>query len=289
MAKPIWDTLTIVGVGLLGGSIGLAARQRGLVRRVVGWGRRAETLREALDLGVIDEADSSLTAALSSASLVVVCTPVAAVAEYVELALRAAPDDALVTDVGSTKAGIVAEVDRRLAQPADAQRRARFVASHPLAGSERAGVRFSSPDLFANRTVVMTPSGVEAPEHLDSVETLWRSLGSRVVRQTPSAHDQAVAAISHVPHLAASALAAATPMEWLELVATGWLDTTRVAAGDVELWRQILAANRLPVLESLDRYLAALHACRDALAQGDDLELVRWLQRGKQVRDAVGN
>jgi len=289
MATPTWDTLTLLGVGLLGGSIGLAARQRGIVRRVVGYGRRPESLESARKLGAIDEWSTELDAAVGPANLVIVCTPIESVAQYVCQTLERIGPDALVTDVGSTKAGIVAEVARRLGAPADAARRARFIPSHPLAGGERAGVQFSQADLFEGRTVIVTPSGEETATHRVAVQSFWRSLGARVVEQTPVEHDQIVAAISHVPHLAASALAASTPAPTLPFAAAGWMDTTRVAAGDVELWRQIFAANRANVIESLDAFIQALVACREALQRGDDDTLVHWLQAGKRNRDAVGN
>lgn len=289
MATPTWDTLTLVGVGLLGGSIGLAARQRRLARRIIGWGRRTESLAEAQRHGAIDQGTTDLPEAVANANLVVVCTPVELVAEHVCRVLEHLPAHGLVTDVGSTKAGIVADVEKRLDAKDLSARRGRFVPSHPLAGGERAGVQFAQADLFERRTVIVTPTGAETAADRTAVVDFWKALGGRVVEQSPDQHDQVVAAISHVPHLAASALAAATPTSWLSFVGMGWLDTTRVASGDVELWRQIFAANRHNVITSLDAFQQALAACRQALEQGDDELLVHWLQAGKRNRDAVGN
>jgi prephenate dehydrogenase len=240
-------------------------------------------------MGAIDSAVVDLPEAVARASLVVICTPVESVPQYVELSLRHAPDAGLVTDVGSTKAGIVTEVARRLSGPDESRRHGRFVGSHPLAGSQRAGVEHAQADLFEGRTVIVTPTGLEPAEHVDAIQGFWESLGAKAIRHSPAVHDQAVAAISHLPHLAAAALAAATPAQWLSLAATGWLDTTRVASGDVEMWRQIFAANRACVLQSFDQFLQVLGHCREALERGDDRELVRWLLVGKKVHDAVGD
>lgn len=286
MGSPAWDTLTVVGVGLLGGSIGMAARERGIARRVVGWGRSPATLDLARSLGAIDVAEPDFARAVGSASLIVVCTPVERVAEQACEALRLAPPDALVTDVGSTKAEILSRIDGRLG---DSPLRRRFIGSHPIAGSERTGVQAASADLFVGRTAIVTPTGVEADSEVARIEQFWQSLGAKTTRQSPAEHDRAFAALSHLPHLAAAALAAATPEALLPLAGSGWRDTTRVALGDVELWRQIFASNRAELLGALDRYLETLAACRRALAAADDAELVRWLTIGRDFRNAVGN
>lgn len=283
MATPNWDTLTILGVGLLGGSIGLAARKYGVVRRVIGWGRRPATLESALQLGAIDEGVLDLEAAVREAQLVVVCTPVETVAGMVLQSLRHMPSDAFITDVGSTKRGIV---DQVFAANRDAGVDwTRFIPSHPLAGSERSGVEHAKAELFQDKTVIVTPTGCESSAGRVAVSKFWRALGARVCEQSPDQHDRTVSAISHLPHLIASLLAALTPDDALPFVASGWLDTTRIAAGDVELWRQIFAENRRHVGESLDEFIRVLTTCRDALRQGDDRELTRWLDEGKRKRE----
>ena len=282
-----WDTVAIVGVGLIGGSIGLALQQRGLARRVVGIGRNAERLKKAAELGAITEWTTRIQAGVAKAELVVVCTPVELIVEQVCQVAEACPGGATITDVGSTKLQIVSELDRRLGDAA--RRDVGFVGSHPMAGSERSGVEYSQADLFENRVTIVTPSESTCPEKRQAVEQFWRSLGSRVLRRSPADHDRAVAAVSHLPHLVASALAAATPANSRSLVGGGWLDTTRVAAGDVELWRQILWDNRCYVLSSLDRFEKVLASFRDALLRDDPSRLVELLTAGKQNREAVGN
>ncbi|MEX2559334.1 MAG: prephenate dehydrogenase/arogenate dehydrogenase family protein, partial [Pirellulales bacterium] len=190
---------------------------------------------------------------------------------------------ALITDVGSTKAEIVAALDGALS------REVRFLGSHPLAGSEKSGPAAAAADLFVDRTVVVTPTRATRKEDLAALEAFWTALGARVIRMSPEAHDRALAATSHLPHLAASALAACTPQGDLGLTASGWVDTTRVAAGDPELWQQIFMSNRANVLTALARYEKVLDSLRRCLEQGNKRKLTAILQEGKQKRDALAS
>lgn len=278
-----WNQVAIIGVGLLGGSVGLALRERGLAKHVVGIGRRQASLKKAKQIGAVDSTTTDVARGVKGAAHVVVCTPVEQIAEFVRLAAKSCDEGALITDVGSTKESIVAELGNKL------ERQVAFIGSHPLAGSEKAGVEFARADLFAGRVTVVTPTRQTKAEHYAAIAKLWESLGARVVRMTPAAHDAAVAATSHVPHLLASALAAATPEELLPLTAGGWLDTTRVAGGDAELWRQIFSGNRLHVLKSLAKFEKVLTSFRKALEQDDQGQLLRLLEAGKKTRDSVGS
>jgi prephenate dehydrogenase len=250
---------------------------------VVGIGRRESTLAKAVQRGAITEATTDLATGVSQAEFIVVCTPVCHIVEQVRAAAEHAPPGAILTDAGSTKGEIVAALDGEL------PRGAGFVGSHPMAGSEKAGPEFAEEDLFEDRVTIVTPTANTPHAALSAVEQFWQSLGARTVRMAPQEHDAAVAAVSHVPHVAAAALAAVTPEELLPLVGGGWCDTTRVAAGDVELWRQILTENRGHVLRALAEFEKTLASFREALARGDDAALVRLLEQGKLRRDAVGN
>lgn len=290
-ATPKWDTIAILGVGLIGGSIGLALRQRGLCRRIVGVGRRTSTLTAARRHGAIDAATTQIARGVGEAQLVVVCTPVEQVVGHVLEVMAHCPADTLITDVGSTKSSIVHGVESAVANArANGQAlQGRFVGSHPMAGSEKKGVRYASAELFVGRAVIVTPGPTTLPRDVATIERFWRALGGRVTQQLPEAHDAAVAAISHLPHLLASALAAMSPKEHLPLAAGGWRDTTRIAGGDAELWRQILLDNRHEVLKSLANFTTMLEQFRTALEQGDSPALSRLLELGKKIRDAVGN
>jgi prephenate dehydrogenase len=275
----LFGTLTIVGVGLIGGAIGLAAKKRGLAGRVVGVGRDASKLEHARRLGAIDDVCLSLAEAAASADALVFCTPVDRIAEQVDEAALHCRPETILTDAGSTKASIVAAVAGNV----------RFVGAHPLAGSEKKGVEYAHPDLFVNRWTVLTPTSHTPTDALASVQSLWQALGARVRLMTPEDHDRALALTSHLPHLLASALAGMLPEDWRELTATGFRDTTRVAAGDPEVWTPIFQHNRQAVLDALDQLDGRLQEFRKALLGNDVTMIDRYLAQAKKVRDALGS
>lgn len=286
MPKPPYRRVAVIGVGLIGGSVALALREKNLAKRVVGVVRSAERVQRVLDCGVVEEATADLESACGGADVVVVATPVGSIARTaLEAAQHAAPD-ALVTDGGSTKAGIVAQVEAHW--PTDGDGLA-FVGAHPLAGDTRTGPEAARADLFEGAVTVLTPSPQTPPDALRAAREFWESLGSTVVETTPERHDELVALSSHVPHVAAAAVAATTPEEALALAATGWADTTRVAAGSPTLWREILLANPTPIAGALRRLGKELEAYAAALDAGDGDTIERLLEEGRQRRDALGS
>lgn len=280
---PRWNTVAIVGVGLLGGSIGLGLRQRGLAKQVVGIGRRRATLDSARRLGAITASTTLLDRGVHDADVVVVCTPVEQVAAHVRAAADCCPRGCLLTDVGSTKGRIVSQLDGGL--PAGTC----FIGSHPLAGSEKRGVAAANGDLLVGRVVVLTPIRGTEPKARRAATTFWQSLGARVVEMTPAEHDAALAFTSHLPHAVAVALALAVPAADLALAAGGLRDTTRIAAGDAEIWTQILLDNRDNVAAALERFDASLADLREALTTADRRQLKRILTQAKRKRDALGS
>ena len=276
------DTLAIVGVGLIGGSAGLAARERGVARRVVGVGRSAASLDTARRRGAIDAGTSDLAAAARDADLVLFCTPVDRIAEQVRAAAAACRPGTLLTDAGSTKDAIVRALDGAL--PAHVA----FVGGHPLAGSEKRGPEHARADLFDGRVVVLTPTPRTDPGAIERVGAFWKRLGARVMLLGPQDHDDALAVTSHLPHLVAAALANTLPPHLHALAATGFRDTTRVAAGDPDLWAAIFGQNRGAVLHALAELADRLAAYRDALEHDDMRTLRELLVQAKAVRDALG-
>ncbi len=277
-----WDTVAILGVGLIGGSIGLGLRQRGLAERVVGIGRNPQRLETARRLGAVTSTTSHIEEGVSGADLVVICTPVERIVDQVRQVAAACPAGALITDAGSTKVAICRALRSGTGGAGV------FVGSHPMAGSEKSGVRHARAGLFENRVAIITPWDDSDGEAVERIADFWASLGCRVMRMRPEEHDATVAWISHVPHVVAAALAAATPAEHVPVAAGGWRDTTRVAGANPELWQQILTQNQHHVLKSLDKFEKVLAAFREALDAGDSSKLEQLLQAGKQNRDALG-
>jgi cyclohexadieny/prephenate dehydrogenase len=279
----ILRTLTIVGVGLIGGSIALAARARGVAGRIVGVGPRSLQLENALQHGMIDACYPELGPAVGDADAVVVCTPVDHIADQVVEIAGCARSDTLITDVGSTKAFIVNSLIGRL--PGGA----RFVGGHPLAGSEKSGLQFADARLFEGRLVVLTPSDHFHPDAVAAVTEFWKGLGARVKEMTPEDHDRAVAITSHLPHLVAAALAGMLPADLRELVASGFRDTTRVAGGDPCLWTAIFQQNEAALRQTLDKFQLALGRCFNDGDRLDMSHLQKLLAEGKRNRDALGS
>jgi cyclohexadieny/prephenate dehydrogenase len=277
------NVLTIVGVGLIGGSIGLAAKQRGLVRTVRGLGRQQSSLQRALTAGAIDEGRLDPAAALAGADLVIFCTPVDQIAGQIVRFAELCKPGALLTDAGSTKGKIVADVEASLPE------QVHFVGSHPLAGSEKRGPDFADAELFEGRWTVLTPTPRTNAEALAKVKAFWMALGSRVRTMTPADHDRARALTSHVPHLVAAALAGSLTPELYDLAASGFRDTTRIAAGDPGLWTAIFAHNRDAVLVALTEVEAKLQEFRQAVTAQDWAALQQLLSQAKKVRDALGS
>jgi prephenate dehydrogenase len=281
--RPRFETLAIVGVGLIGGSIGLAARRFGAARHIIGVGRRQASLDEALAVGAIDEACLAPEDAGPRANLMVFCTPVDQIAHQVlAVAPRCAPGT-LLTDGGSTKAGIVRSVEGKLPDGVA------FVGSHPLAGSEKRGPRFADALLFKDRVTVLTPTARSDPDAVEKIAGFWRALGSRVKVMTPEDHDRALALTSHLPHLLATALSGILPGELRELAAGGFRDTTRIAAGDPSVWTGIFLQNRGAVLEALDKLQARLSILQQLIQAGDRAALDELLAQANTNRDALGS
>ena len=278
-----WDTVAIVGVGLIGASIGMAVKARGLARRVIGVGRRRARLQIALDGGAIDQAETDLAAGVREAELVLVCTPVERIPEFIRQAAQHVPPGAILSDAGSVKGKICEELADESLAPAV------FIGGHPMAGKAKSGAEYGDADLFKGRPVVLTPWEEAPAETVQRLQTFWESLGSRVMVLSPQEHDRAVASISHLPHLAAAALAAVTPAEHLPLASSGWSGATRIAGGDVEMWRQILLANPENVLEALGRLSSLLGRWRLALEQEDSEAIASLLREGKELRDRLAD
>jgi prephenate dehydrogenase len=273
--------LSIIGVGLLGGSIGLAVRSAINGCRIVGYGHRAETLKRAQEIGAIDEAASDLRQAGKGADLVILCTPVGTFGQILgEISASLSPGT-IVTDVGSTKRSVVELAGKHLPKSIH------FVGSHPMAGSEKRGVEFARADLFQNGLCIVTPADGAAPEPVESVEGFWRLLGMRTCRMSPGEHDRLLAQVSHLPHALAAALVTMQAEDALELAGKGFLDTTRIAGGDGGLWRDILVDNADNVRHALGKFRAVVDHFERLLAPENAEHLRHWLDAAAHKRAAL--
>jgi prephenate dehydrogenase len=272
--------VTIIGVGLLGGSAGLAIKRAWKRVHVAGVGRRRSSLDRALKVGAIDSAHLEAAAPAAQSDLVILATPVGAFGRYLKEIAPCLKKGAIVTDVGSTKATVV-----RTAQ-AILGRGGPFVGSHPIAGSEQKGPTFARADLFAGATCILTPTAATPTTLLRRVERFWRVLGMQTVRMSPTAHDRAMAAVSHLPHAMAALLVMLPSRKALEVCGRGLADMTRLASGDAEVWRDIFLTNRRAMLSAIDDLDHRLMVLRDLVELGDAEGLLRLLAAAKKRRDA---
>ncbi len=280
--RVIWQRVCILGVGLLGGSIGIRLLRDSLAAEVVGYGRSEFRLKKAIELGAIREGFLTVEEAARGADLVIACLPVQEISTALSWASKSARRTAILTDVGSTKESIVRTVDAiEMSQV--------FVGSHPLAGSERSGVENADAGLFENKLVILTPTVKTNPHATELAEEFWQSLGASTLRMSPDGHDEAMSMISHLPHVIASILAAATPEKLVSLSANGWKDSTRIASGDPGLWRQILEENQSHVLHALKNFATISGQWIEALEARDFDRVEQLLKAGKRIRDVVGN
>ncbi len=277
--------VTLIGVGLLGGSLGLALRQRKLAGQVVGFVRRPEAVDECEQLGVVDKADTDLWRAVEGADLVVICTPIAQMRALVEQALPKFKAGAIVTDVGSVKGSVVAEME-----PLFASTKASFIGSHPMAGAEKMGAAAARADLFEKAVCVITPTRKSKAAAVKKLEELWKAVGGIPVKLAPDLHDDLVSRSSHLPHVVAAELAnyvlsPALPKEQAQLCATGFRDTTRIASGSPEMWRDICQANAKNLSRVLGVFIEDLQEFQHALANGDTRTIEEFFRTAKQRRD----
>lgn len=285
---PLIKRLTILGPGLIGGSLARALRRAGAVEEVVGCARREATLQRGVELGVIDRGERDPGKAVSGADMVVVAVPVGA-SEAVFKAIAPHLDaDAAITDVGSAKGSVVEAARRTLGVALP-----NFVPGHPVAGTEQSGVESSFDALFERRCVLLTPLAGTRQDALARVRAMWEAAGARVVEMDVAHHDQVLAATSHLPHMLAYALVDTLARmdeteEIFSYAAGGFRDFTRIASSDPVMWRDICLANREALVAMLDRFRADLDVLSEAVRNGDGERLLTIFEHAKAVRDRHG-
>ena len=270
-------SVVIVGVGLIGGSIAAALRQRFSGCEVIGIGRNRERLKLATERGLLTEwSDQISSAAIPDGSLGIVCLPVDQIAGAVRQLLNAGCE--LITDAGSIKVSVYDALHDVSG--------ARFIGSHPIAGSEHTGFEHADADLFVNRLCVVTPLRAAAID-TDRIVAFWMSIGSIVQQMSPDEHDRVLALTSHLPHIVAAVMSGCVPAELLPYTGTGFRDTTRIAAGSASLWTPILLGNATHCVESIDAAEQLLHRFREAITTGDATTLEAMLEVSAQRRRSL--
>jgi len=275
----LWNQVTIIGTGLIGGSLGLALKQRGLAKRVVGVGHRQSTLDEALFRGAADEVTLEASEGVRGSDLVVLATAVGLFGEILRTIAGNLEPGAVVIDVGSTKADLVRTLDALMPPGCT------FVGCHPIAGSEKRGIRYARPDLFEAATCVVTPTEGTPADVLVRIVATWQGVGMVVRQMGPEVHDRLLAEVSHLPHVVASVLVRAISEEAEPLVGPGWADTTRVASGDAVLWRDILLSNAEEVAAAIERFQEMFTDLHEAVRRRDADRIESLLAEAKDRRD----
>ena len=280
----MFEQLGLIGCGLMGGSFALALKRAGLVKRVVGYSKSPSTTERAHQLGVIDAQAPSALQAVSGSDVVLLAVPVAATESTLKAIRHLVTRDMLVMDVGSTKHDVVETARRVLGDEVGA-----FVPCHPIAGKELAGVSHATPDLYRDHHVVITPIERTGVAQLNKAQAVWEAIGSRVHMMSPQAHDAALAAVSHLPHLVAFAAVDAIQQQpqgrdFLALAGPGFRDYTRIAASDPQVWRDILLANRQEVLAQSRLLRERLDAFEQAMQAGDGPALEDLIRTVRDVR-----
>jgi len=280
-----FHNISILGLGLLGGSLALAIKQRKLAARTQAYARREATVAEARALGLADLVTGDLKEAVRGADLIVLCTPLSQM-RVVAAAMRShLQPGAIVTDVGSSKSLIAAELEPLLHEA-----KAVFVGSHPMAGSEKSGLSAARANLFDNAICLVTPGNASPPAAVAAVENFWRDIGANPHRMTPETHDDLVGRSSHLPHIVAAELAnyvlsPAHPKEQALVCATGFRDTTRIASGSPEMWRDIALSNRRVLTRVLGVFIEDLQEFQLALERNDASIIEEFFANAKQRRD----
>jgi len=282
----LFRKIAIVGVGLLGGSLALAIRERKLAAVLHGYVRRDASLNECEQAGLKEFASRDLPAVVRDADLVILCTPLAQMRDLVRQMLPALKRGAVVTDVGSVKASVISDL-----APIISSADAHFIGAHPMAGAEKMGVSAARADLFHDAVCVLTPGPDANAGLVQKLEEFWRAIGARTLQLTPEVHDELVGRCSHLPHVVAAELAnfvldSKHPKEQPLLCANGFRDTTRIASGSPEMWRDIALANGQQLSRVLDVFIDDLLQLRRAIDAGDAKVLESFFVTAKQRRDS---
>jgi prephenate dehydrogenase len=284
----LFNNVTIIGVGLIGGSLAKVLKEKNLAKEITGAGRSRETLELALRLGVIDHLGQGAAHGVENADLVVLASPVSTFEPVMREIAPHLKKGAIVTDVGSVKGALVHRLDAMMPEGTH------YVPGHPIAGKEKFGVAESTSSLFTNARCVLTPTKKTDAVALAAVRKIWEAAGARVIEMDPDLHDKIFAAVSHMPHVAAFAMMCAVAElsagddSYVNYSGAGFKDFTRIAGSSPEIWRDICLMNRENVISMLDRYLFSLNRFKRELMANDAQKLEKHLRFASDARRELG-
>lgn len=286
MKELTFRKIAIVGMGLIGGSVGLAVRKNKFCK-VTGIARRKESIRKAAKIGAIDRGTTDIADGVKNSELVIIAVPVGAICDITKTAIPHLKPDCIITDVGSTKQEIVRTLEKILPQ------NIHFIGSHPLAGAEKSGIEAARDTLFENAACILTPGRKSSSNNINSVKNFWEALGMKVMIMKPEEHDSLLSLTSHLPHLAAAGLVnligdlQKKDNRILSLIASGFRDTTRIASSSPILWADICMSNKKEILSSMKMYRELLRKIEKSIKDGNTASLMKFLEKGKRIRDAL--
>ncbi|OGW51311.1 MAG: hypothetical protein A2Z50_03985 [Nitrospirae bacterium RBG_19FT_COMBO_42_15] len=287
MKPPFFNRMVIVGVGLIGGSLAMAGRKNGLVKEIIGVGRGAANLKEAVKLNVIDSFAFDISEAVKDADLIVLATPVGGFEGLVKQMRHKLNKGAIITDAGSVKGRMVSRIERLL------PRGTYFVAGHPIAGKEKSGVKAATHRLFEGTKCILTPTKKTDASALKKVKALWKAVGAEVVLMDPMLHDKVLGAVSHLPHAAAYSIVNTVAEikkdgnNFIAFSGGGFKDFTRIAASSPEMWRDIFLSNRENLVSIISRYQKNLEKLKKYIKDKDSKKLIKELEKAKAIRDRL--
>jgi prephenate dehydrogenase len=273
----IFKKVAIIGTGLIGGSIALGIKKNKLADEIVGVSRHKKSVSLALKMGVIDKGSVSLKI-IEGADLLILAVPIGSILKLKDEIKRYTLGNCIITDVGSTKGMVVKEMSK--AFPG-------YIGSHPLAGSEKRGVINSSPLIFKGSLCIMTPRGDYSKAAFIKIKDLWIKLGARVISMSPEKHDRILSLTSHLPHIVAFSLINTVPENILKLSSGGLKDTTRIAASDSLLWRDVFLSNRANSLKAIKLFEKNLSEIKSAIKTGNAVFLERLLRKSNRIRESL--
>lgn len=287
MATPFFRRIAVVGVGLIGGSLAMAGREKGIVKEIIGFGRGAANLREAVRLKVIDNYTHDMSKAVKDADLIVIATPVGSFERCIRQMIPGIKQGAIVTDVGSVKGRLVSRIEGLLPKGVF------FVGGHPIAGKERSGVKTATPRLFEGTRCILTPTSKTNPTALKKVSALWKAVGAEVVLMDPMLHDKALGAVSHLPHIAAYSLVNTVAEikekgnNFISFSGGGFKDFTRIAESSPEMWRDIFLNNRENIIAMINQYQKNLNKIKRYIKDGNGRGLIKEFEKARAVRERL--